>query len=361
MFSTCSTANVADSPILLGLIGQLRGADSMLHKLKLIALAWRTLRGLSPDERAAVASELGLEGAEKLIEQLGRMGGLSPSAVLAAVKRAEQADPNQLRQLLGSLSDVEGRRDVVDVARGVVEQWLEDAVPDGLADVGDDEEMIEADTDLPSIPTSTPTPTTIATEPREPVIAPVEAAPDRVAGEPPVPEAPPAMPVFEPAEPAPPMLRSVSVAARQRSVPTAPTAPAVPKDRRLILRLKELRSPIARLRFLSAVTLYARGMDFGELQEVIESFPSGWARRRALVILLKAEIPQSLPAALELVEAVADQHTWLWALTTLAARDLSSTDVRLLIAVAGRSPALQRRIRFLLGAGAKSQPAIAVD
>ncbi len=109
---------------LIGLLFQIRGATSPLQKLKLVALAWRTLRGLSPRDRLVIAKELGLGGAEHLVEQLGSQGGLSPAALLTAIRRAEEADPEELRELLGGVMDPARRDELLAGALHSAGEWL---------------------------------------------------------------------------------------------------------------------------------------------------------------------------------------------------------------------------------------------
>ena len=50
------------------LLTQLRNVSSPLERAKLIARAWRSVRRLGPRERSVLARQIGLDGAEELIE-----------------------------------------------------------------------------------------------------------------------------------------------------------------------------------------------------------------------------------------------------------------------------------------------------
>jgi hypothetical protein len=77
---------------------------------------------------------------------------------------------------------------------------------------------------------------------------------------------------------------------------------------------------------------------------VIEGFPDGWARRRALLELLRAGIPGSLRDALALVEALGSDRDRLWCLGALAdEREIAEADREALLAAAG-SPTARRRL-----------------
>ena len=63
---------------LVWLINQIRNTPSSRERLRLLALGWRTLRGLSPADRLAVARELGFEGVVVAVENLGDVGATWP-------------------------------------------------------------------------------------------------------------------------------------------------------------------------------------------------------------------------------------------------------------------------------------------
>jgi hypothetical protein len=348
---------MATSQELIALLHQLRNAASPLHRLKLAALAWRTLRGLTPHDRMVVAKTLGLEGAEHLVEQLGHSKGISPSALLTAIHRAEEADPDHLRELLHQSLDPGRRGEIVGSALASVEHWLEEAVP--AQDRGDadhaaaeqDAEQIAADAGSAD--------STIAPAPIPIPAQPVAVVPDAETADTPQPPAeapdsgpqpePPQPPQAEPQPVSPPPARKLEPppTEAQRRPPMPPTPPRPPAP--LVERLTRLTSSLARLRALSGSSQEVQCMTLHELREVVEMFPAGWPRRRALESVLGAGAPEDLRKALDLVEALADPRSRLWALTALAARHrLTAKGKERLLALAHGSPALQRRLRLRL-------------
>ena len=86
-----------------------------------------------------------------------------------------------------------------------------------------------------------------------------------------------------------------------------------------------------------------------DLRSVLEGFPDGWARRRALLELLRGGVPGSLGDALALVEALGSERDRVWCLGALAeSREIREGDREALLAVVG-SPLSRRRLERRLG------------
>ncbi len=103
-------------------------------------------------------------------------------------------------------------------------------------------------------------------------------------------------------------------------------------------------SLLRRLRRLAAAADRLDEAGIEELGAVLECFPAGWARRRALQRLLEAGVPRSTSDAIALLELLPRPSERLWAATTLAAtRRLDDQDREALLA-AVPSPALRRRL-----------------
>lgn len=86
------------------------------------------------------------------------------------------------------------------------------------------------------------------------------------------------------------------------------------------------------------------------LRSLLEVFPDGWARRRALVALLRSGAPASLRDALALVETLGSDRDRVWCLGALTdSRELSDGERQALLAVAA-SPVARRRLESRLGA-----------
>lgn len=352
---------------LTGLLFQIRDAASPLHKLKLTALAWRTLRGLSRHDRLVVAKEIGLGGAEHLVEQLGSRGGLSPAALLTAIRRAEEAEPEELAELLEGVMDPTRRDELLAGALRSAGEYLAD--PGGPVPEDESERELDVDDVRSESPDEaesvagaveeqlSPTPATeelqLEAEPIEVAAsdAATSAVPTRgeedeeVAKEvmaapadhqPPPPVAPPS--------PWQPRASRISVHVPVRSVPTVALAG----------RLKSQPSTLARLRLMRSSGADLREMSIDELVEVLSVFAGGWSRRRALEGLLRRGIPADLEEAVELVRRVSDSDSRLWLVTALADRvGLTAAEIRLIEAAAEGHRALERRVAIRL-AGRRS-------
>jgi len=349
---------VGPSPSLQPLLAELAKASSPLDKLRYLALAWRTLRELSPTERADLATRLGLEGAEGLVEKLAvRKGGVGPSELLEAVHAARQADPAKLRQLLAGLRSAEGRRAAL--AEGV------SALEQQLIGEGDEEPLFEALVeDLAAPAAMQRTPAAVPAGDRRPgPLAPGEEQPIAL---PVAPAAPPPKPPVAPTPPGPRPRTPVTAqpsATVHLAAPPSPAAPepspaphaspAVPGDTvdRLVASLASTRSLATRLRRLSAATAELGSLPGDQLRRLVEAFPRGWARRRAVTTLLKAEVPRSLALAIDLVAGLERERDRAWCLATLLATR-RGVDSGLLECALGcvSSPAARRRLERLAGA-----------
>jgi hypothetical protein len=171
-----------------------------------------------------------------------------------------------------------------------------------------------------------------------PVPAPVAAPPEPVPVAPPAPPPIVAPPVVEPVvEPPPP----------PKSPPPAP--PIRIADGTLAAKLAEARSLTARFHVLRRHLADANGLPADGLRSIVEAFPDGWARRRALVELLRHGAPAGLGDALGLVAALGSERDRLWCLGTLAEdRALGSQDRETLLAAAP-TPTARRRLERRLG------------
>jgi hypothetical protein len=97
--------------------------------------------------------------------------------------------------------------------------------------------------------------------------------------------------------------------------------------------------------------LKGAGLSGEDPRTVLEAFPDGWARRRALLELLRAGSPPGLGDALGLIEALGSERDRAWCLGALAdERPLSAGDREALLA-AVPSPAARRRLEARLGEG----------
>lgn len=90
------------APELQALLREIKNVRSPIQRLRLISLAWRTVRRLSSAERTELATHLGVEGFEGILQRLGRKGdgGIAPAEVLRALEEAQNLDPAKLSALL---------------------------------------------------------------------------------------------------------------------------------------------------------------------------------------------------------------------------------------------------------------------
>lgn len=357
---------MVESAELIGLLHQIRGAARPLDRLRLATLAWRTLRALGPVERMAVAKALGVEGAERLVEQLGSVRGISPSMLMTAIRKAEDADPDELRRLFHQLRDPETREEAVAETLESVEEWLVDGsdhvrvvepVVAGAKDSGS--------TPIPAKGVATPSPP--ATPAADVAATPATPSPPRVPAPPPATSSS-ARPASDAAVTAP---RAATRAPRASASapgstgapsprPAPPTAPPRPTRRparptpafatasqpnapmaTLLERLRGAANDLQRLRLLDRCPAEILRLSETELERVAELFPPGWRRRRALEAMARAGRPTS--DLLALLAAFPHPGVTAWVLATLVERgdfDLEAAEVG--------SPSLLRRLRLRL-------------
>ena len=129
----------------------------------------------------------------------------------------------------------------------------------------------------------------------------------------PVAKAAPPAPAPAPAGPPPQPRRSPNPQAAPAPPPPSPSPPRRPSgpmtDSGLADRLAAIPSLTLRFRVFRRQLNEAQGMSTAGLRSILEGFPDGWARRRALLELLRAGIPAALPDALSLIEALGSEGT----------------------------------------------------
>ena len=74
---------------------------------------------------------------------------------------------------------------------------------------------------------------------------------------------------------------------------------------------------IRKFRILRQRVDEARGLNARQLRNLIELFPPGWGRRRALDALLESGIPASLNKAIFLIEQLHSETERRWCVSTL--------------------------------------------
>jgi len=346
------------------LIQQLGSTYSPYERLKILGRAWSLLRTMPPHQRLAVAAELGLDKADEVVEAIAaRTGGKPSPALLAMIEQAQVKGTAHLPELIDDLRDPRRRG----------ERLKESAAAVGDALLGDD---IPAATWLPpgAVPavagasvaprtTAKAAPRPAPPAPPAPPVAPPVAAP--VAAPVPVPK--PAPPPPAPAPP-PPVVKEAPVSGVKTAPEPKPVeAPPPPKpqpapapappvqtvpDSGLADRLAAIPSLTLRFRVFRGQLNEARGMSTAGLRSIVEGFPDGWARRRALLELLRAGIPGALPDALSLVEALASERDRLWCLGALTDTRTIPAGDREAVLAGVTSPTARRRLAGRMGGAA---------
>jgi hypothetical protein len=341
------------------LVDQLGRTYSPFERLKILGRAWGLLRKMSPQERMTIAAQLGLDHADEVVESIAKRSGTQASpALISMIERAQLKGTPHLPQLLADLRDPGKRAERLRQGAAVLEGALagEAAAPNPA---------------VPARPAASPQPPPppprVAAPPPNPgPLLPMEAMPSpppRIA--PAVAEpAPPALPEPSatpplqpaPAVPAPPpvVVAPVSppapVAAKAPEPPAAPPPKPQPEAAPVPAEEIELPGPLtARFRQLRRSAAGAEGFSASRLRALVEGFPDGWARRRALLELLRAGAAPALRDALSLVEALSSERDRLWCLGALAASRKVSGDDRDAFLAAVTSPTARRRLERRLG------------
>lgn len=125
--------------------------------------------------------------------------------------------------------------------------------------------------------------------------------------------------------------------------------PARQAPRSFIAELDEAPTLLARFRVLHEHGEEIKKMPASALRPLLEGFPDGWARRRALGEILRAGAPADLSEALPLLEALGAQRDRVWCLGALThQREIPEKDREALLAGVD-SPAARRRLKGRLG------------
>ena len=335
---------------LAALIHQLRGA-SKLQRLKLLTLAWRQLRALSAYDLKMLAREAGIEGFERLLEELRDRKGVNPARLLRAIDQAVNADPSELREVLHEVTAAHPDPEQAHEAKAVAQRWLDEVVgpPEHLPE----HVVAEASDSL--------------LEP-EPAVQPISSTSAPPAPEPepePAPGTAPASQTGSPGALSGSQSDGPGTSVSERTAGTPPAADS--RERQLDLARASVHAggnqqlaeqleaaPTARQK-LQVVHRWVEGdwrLDTQDLVAALMTLPGGWVRRRALAAVLRAGVPADLDAACDLIEAVAQSFaTRLWAYTELARR-VSDQTCGADVLLAAKLPApLRRRLQNRLHVG----------
>jgi hypothetical protein len=358
---------------LVWLINQIRNTQSARERLRLLALGWRTLRNLNATDRLLLAKELGIDGGEQLVEELSRRGGVSPSLLLGALRAAEAAPPERMRDLVRGLLDPDRRTETVEtIAEGAAEWMIGEATDEGTGELQLEPDLHGArDTTLEAALDAVEAGQELRDEeleielPPEPEPAEEAEAPPEIEAEAETAHKPEPEPDLEetavseepevaalevprpelPDEITPPVPVSEQVVVAEEE-PDEETSAAEPSFERQEIprRVADAQTVLERLREVDRAASELAGLDLDRLEELLENFAPGWARRRALDTLIRAGVPERLEDLLKLIRGLGSPADRMWALTTVAAGlELDSEDADRLLEEAD-TPVLARRL-----------------
>lgn len=309
------------SPILVELLKRIQRTRSPLTRVKLLTQAWKHVRNLDPKERSRLASAVGMKGAEALLERLGSGGDgeIRPSKLMSLIKKAEEQESTLLRKGIDVLEEL------VEEEAGTVPQ----PEPEPAEVIATTAAVREATERLSSPPRPKP-----ETKP-EPKPTPVAIPAPKPEPEPE--PAKPREPVRKP-EPAPrPAERRRKKKRRER-----------PRTE-WIEKLALADSLSARFRLLKRRVGEAGMLDRKELESLLQEFPDGWPRRRALQALLREGIPGEVKSAMDLIAALDSDLDRRWCTLTLLEEMADDPDAVRAMSVATSYAAVRRRARRILG------------
>jgi len=332
---------------LTALLHELQHARSPLAQARVLARAWRTVRELSPTDRRLLARHAGFDGAEDILEGLSqRKGGLAPAMLLRVLGNARGTDGSTVSELLAAFRDPQRRDEAIslgaelanDLLAGPVAEEGPEEIGEAIEELQAVEESIietpeealaalnaleseeEANLDEPPASESASVSAPETNDSRE---AETETVPPQRSEPQPEPKSPPP-------PPKPPVVdwsrwHDATASRRPAPVPRQEVRPSVSEvgSRRFEARavmgaMGAEQSVFSQLRVLRRELSGFAGSSVNTLRELIEAFPDGWARRRALCALLESGIPAETRDALELVSCLGRESDRRWCLGLLA-------------------------------------------
>jgi hypothetical protein len=340
---------------LSALLHELQHARSPLAQARVLARAWRTIRELGPTDRRLLARHVGFDGAEEILEGLSqRKGGLAPAMLLRVLANARGTDGSAVSELLSAFRDPLRRGEAISMGaelasdllaepeaeevREQVSETLEELQAAEETIVESAEEALAALNALEAGPVDQDQEAESVPERKgegaqetvpEPLPEPEKKAAEATEPEPlSEPE-----PISEP-EPLPPppvvdwsRWQSASESSRPAPTPRPELRPSVSdvgsrrfEARAVMGAMGAASSVLSQLRVLRRELSGFKGSSVATLRELIEAFPDGWARRRALCALLEEGIPADIRDVLELVSCLDRELDRRWCLGLLARR-----------------------------------------
>jgi len=343
------------------LLFELQTAQSPLAQAKILARSWRTLRDLSPTDRRLLARHAGFDGAEQILEGLAtKKEGFAPASLLQLLNKARATDGATVAGILAGLRDPLRREETVARGADLISEVLREGIDDERP-----QEIVDALDELHSMkPVIQETPEKASAELDElqreavrPQAPPPPAPKNRgTGGEPPPtrrvkvppladsgPEATVKLPKVKP-RPKPQRARKAPAQVAlsegwdrlgeisRRDPPTTvarierrDTTSAAPRPSpfgagAVFGALGAASSSFSRLRVLEREMGAFRESSLGTIRELLDAFPDGWVRRRALSALIAAGVPPDGAQALQLISGLERETDRQWCLGTLAQR-----------------------------------------
>lgn len=368
------------------LLFELQTAQSPLAQAKILARSWRTLRELSATDRRLLARHAGFDGAEYILEGLAKKkSGFAPATLLQVLNNARSTDGSSVTELLAAIQDPSRRDEAISRGAELAQELLvETDAEDDLQEIGEALDQLHS---MEEVVQETPEEAlaalsalkTEAAKAQPPAQARVRPEPDEPrqtessavdGGEKPDQSpAAPAAPASKQEKPEPAVIqRRAPVVAplpgwerlgKSRLPSEREPEPVTkkPSTRAPMLPptdapsesggLGETASPLTRLRALDHEMNRLRRSGPASLRAVLEEFPDGWVRRRALLAMIGAGVPSDARQALELMALLEREVDRRWCLGALAQRGdlegiLLQESLELVTSEAGR-----RRLRII--------------
>lgn len=332
------------------LLLELRSAKTPLAQAKVLARAWRTLRELSPTDRRLLARHVGFDGAEEMLERLAtRKAGWAPAMLLQVLSNARNTDASTVSEIIEAIGDPDRTEEALGKGADLAAELL--TAPESKEGDGEVAEAPGGMPDPASGRESSPEegPDLLSTrEEEEPTDG--KEAPGPVADVERVPGPDPAQVIDWNRWDRGDSVHRSAPSALEESQPVAFKVGAGGREpNRLAADLARDPSVLPRLRRLRRELPSLAGADAQALLGVIDAFPEGWARRRALTALLDGGIPADPCEAVELVAACERELDRRWCLGILARREGLEGEALDRAVDLLTSPAARRRLRAAAG------------
>lgn len=366
------------------LLFELQTAQSPLAQAKILARSWRTLRELSATDRRLLARHLGFDGAEQVLEAMAnKKSGFAPATLLQMLNRARATDGAAVSELLAAIRDPSRRDEAITRGARLAEELLVE--DDGEDDPQEIDQALDQLHAVEQVVAETRDEAIDALDPEDAAAprpqAPPEQTPlisvstesvkaiDRSSSDKPSPR--PKVPI-QPTQTVPKISQAVARPVPTRVAPLAgwehlrahsagvqttreeSLAAEQPSGTEASSRFDAFSvfaafeaesSSLARLRALEREMGGLRGSGLATISKLLDAFPDGWVRRRALVALISADVPASATQALELIASLDREVDRRWCLGALARRgDLTGDALERSLGLIS-SPAGRRRLQ----------------